>query len=102
MDNFFIEMEKVSQCVDQNFNYVSMVSLLSEFMLFLSETLQIYYEILTFSRVLQDTEYPGTVYLPSEVTSVRHLKLTTVGLRLPDNAGECREFEADSGGDYSF
>ena len=37
MDNFFIEMEKVSQCVDQNFNYVSMVSLLSEFMLFLSE-----------------------------------------------------------------
>ena len=52
MDNFFIEMEKVSQCVDQNFNYVSMVSLLSEFMLFLWDTLQTYYEILTLLRVL--------------------------------------------------
>lgn len=40
MDNFFIEMEKVSQCLEQNFNYVSMVSLLSEFMLFLNKSLQ--------------------------------------------------------------
>jgi CCR4-NOT transcription complex subunit 7/8 len=68
MDNFFIEMEKVSQCVDQNFNYVSM-----------------------------DTEYPGTVYLPSEVTSdydyqimranVENLKLIQVGITLTDASG---------------
>jgi len=51
LGNFFEAMEKIGSLVDK-YPYIAMVS-----------TRQIGFLILTFS---QDTEYPGTVYLPPD------------------------------------